>query len=322
MTMIFYGMAEQKYFLLDTNLIRRFARKGHERELEQFWSDLDAHGISKGGSGFWPIVSSFVLLEVTGIKLSGEPPAPSAEQISQFKTPADHAVWVYENALTFYQGRGELALNNIKAELEKTRSYLSTDGLGLLNAVIADNLDRPDFEEDVRTSLALDRMLQFPYPESVVKELHMGGFWPMVKKSLDDGGDLSFMRLGVRMWERLPSKKRRDLFKVDNQKDLAKIFSVKSIGDLVDTELVHFAIVGKVIGGKRVPIEAFTFDDPKVIRNRIGIYKGVLRLIKEKFEESKMDTSAFTSFCGGKVHFFSNNGKFLETIKVDEVVVE
>jgi len=196
------------------------------------------------------------------------------------------------------------------------------EGQNLLDELNLKSFSRGELEQEICEDLALDRMLQFHYPESIVKKLHMGGFWLMLRDALRVGSNASFFRLVLQMWERLPVRKRRQLFNIDNQKEFAKIFSMKSSRDLLDTELVHLASIGTMFKGKRVPVDAFTLDSPTVVMNRVIIYKGALQMIREKFEESGLDASIFSSTQPGRVHFFSPEGCLQTTINVNSVGIK
>ena len=307
----------EKYFLIDNNFLRRITRKDNDQIIYNWWVDLEANKISKGGSTIQMVVTPFVLLEAVGIKLSST--APKLDEASfDGKDIADVGSLVYEHGYKYFKELAELSATNIQAKLEEARTYCSNDGLTLFNAVIHRNIDDPDFTNDICQNLALDYLLQNQYPAAIAPQLHQV-FWLALNDTLQKGGNLSFYRVIKRMWEQLPQKGREALFGGEQFGQLSKSFRMDSKEDFVDTELIHFAVIGKSFSGKREAIEIFTMDAEQTVRDRISLYKAVLRVIRERFDENKLPTEAFQKFKPGKVHIYGQDGKRIAEIDASRV---
>ena len=183
----------------------------------------------------------------------------------------------------------------------------------------------------IKQYIALDQLFSHNYRKDMEETFYHSMIFEMISLithpvSQRTGIEsFSFARVISKLWEFEIKLKKDEVFVKQNNDFLDKISKnlyYKGNKDLMDTELIHLAVIGQSNNEKNDPVCCYTCDDYEKIKDRVSVYKGLVRYYfkycKRKFQKSNFDIDHYIT--AGKIAFCdSQSGNILDVLNVKEV---
>lgn len=274
-------------------------------------------------------VSFFSILELLGVgrgilERSEEVKGVALERIRLSKDNKNIKGLVRSAYYEHFSTDPELDLEYLKS-IARSMIVGSASQIGktTLDAII--NILEVETTHTFATALAIDRTFAFEFPRSI---------WQAVQASfLEDVIDFLSRDIHCSPTRGIHKLTQNFLFrKALNSPEGKQKFShlapivmhskYKSSKDLVDTDLVHFACVGRTFGGhKPSPMLCFTCDPYETIVERVNVYRGGLRRIMQIHNERITNGTAHGTLkvSPGTIAFLSKRGEILKIRHVKDM---
>ena len=238
---------------------------------------------------------------------------------------------IRSKVLTYFQskfrGMPQFSRDALDQEAALQISNYATDaGKNLLQKLRVSHLSTDRICEDLVEYLSIDRFYAFPFTTSQMEV--MGARYHLdIVQCLALNANVSQFRGIVRAFEHLHRSgdalrisaaalnlpidvTRRDL--VARQRSL----QIDAQGDVVDTELVHFANVCFSQGDRRRVCLCITKDPPAKIKNRVALMRIFLRNVKFALRGTPIKLPKIKS---GAVAFVNDSGQITEVARVRDM---
>ena len=209
---------------------------------------------------------------------------------------------------------------NHSIDIEKVKPFIQYDRMNL-NKI-----------HDIKQYIALDQVFSHNYREDIKQYIYpffireLIGFIISSTNSKERSMSFPFTRAMSKLWEYTINLTRNNNFTDRHKKIITKISSnikYKNNKDLMDTELVHLAVVGQPNNGnKKSLIYCYTCDDYEKTKDRISLYKGLVRFflegLKTEYQTKKIDMAQYVTM--GKIIFCDpKDGMFLKVLDIKKV---
>ncbi len=294
---------------------------------EEAWQEFCVHEIQRH-TPYANLFTPFCFLEMVGVPQLNSPRLPDVFSLIEAAKKADrgHVVTeafnrLYEIAILHYRNlpeldEGELIAKanirrNAKLSKEKWMRELADDTFQRFKA-------KPNFLDEIHQSLAINA-LQHYLDRANTKDSTITLQMSLLVRILEmnrEGYNLAFFRLLRAIWGSVEPK----LLKAGEKGR----FPLKSKGDMLDTEVIHFGLCGLVDGSSEdaLPVRVFTTDPRIRVSNRLKMAKWLLELFQTEILNSAQLPYPvnFPALSPGTVIVLNRDHPTIEaTIKVDKL---
>lgn len=316
------------FVFLDNGLLRKLIGPNNEHILEAWHNYRQKVGLKKSGTTTKYVITPFMLLEVIGVIPDPYKPSDATKnkinELSEDQSTDTEVIKkiVYDEALGYFSSLCQLTADKLKRKTREQKDYCSEKGRKVFDDMFQMAMSKPKFEEELHQKLAFDAIYKYEYPSAVQKKM-VGSFSVDVFRGVDGDWDISQARAAVKAWLAL----RETMLKIYSLETVDKIQSqimLKKKEDYLDTELVHFGVVGKNYNGDLFPVHCFTCDDDEKIKRRIGLFKDFLKPVQGMLSSlSQMDKAKLPfqaqEFQNGTIHVASSDGMKFSSFKVSSI---
>lgn len=218
----------------------------------------------------------------------------------------------------------------IKKKLWKSYDYVRKNHPDLKEMYKNNYIDQVGGKGDIdwiHQSLILDRVLCHDFP-SDIKEREMRSNLITAIKFIQDKRNYSFARAVLKLWNDYFHKKiLRDIKTKGSgsltEDDVVRIFkalNLKTHKDLLDTDVIHLACIGRFVENGHLKVSIVTCDGYEDTMIRIGFYKtGIFHLNAIIKDELKRDDLIVCNE-GWVLIADYNTGAFTHVIEVEKVI--
>lgn len=219
---------------------------------------------------------------------------------------------VVARAKQAYLALPELSQATIVQRIQERRSYIPTECQGLFDICVTDPGSRPETPVEIANVLAWDYALKVAYPSDKQEEvLH---FFFTVLVAAKAGPLISRFRIIKRIWDRFYQNRAMHLPGAEKAiEDANQAMRLKTARDFVDCDLLHLAC----FGWSGHDVVAFTCDPPDVICGRIGVYKGILEIVRKW--GSGLPAEELPVLKDGRMAFCSADGEIRSVVRIEDV---
>ena len=302
------------YFLLDNKVFRNLSgNTGDYKKIQSNWNASLAKKFYFTTDKWNYVHTPFLMLEGAGITMHDGPKInlPDKQTLKNMG-PAKLRYYVFEKAYESYKNEDYLKQDQVLKIAKETREKcLKKAGTTVVfDKFIIDGVQDPSFHNSICFALATDYAYRFhSYPSKRKEEIFVSGLLDFFF-SLKAGYNVSQFRLVSELGKWLLNKGPKT---EENKRILANI-SLKEWRDLLDTEIVHYAVMGYLENGKMYSVDVFTSDNEQVIRDRIFVYKKSIEHIKMIYKKERLKLPFAPSF--GRIHICDNDCNIVSTIEI------
>ncbi len=293
----------------DTNFFRKFI------EDESFF-DKANNQLAKKYLGIPPqemklFVSPFAFIEYMGIKV-GMPPSPSGllpiKPLKTFDDAIALAAKLYEYAYKYFDKLPSLSENQLKETLEHRNKHVHDKGMPYFTIATARYL-KTENRHILIHCLAIEYSQKFPMKKSSATIYHCS-LWIDAARWISQGMDVCMFRGVHWRWQNEKPTERLKSFGRDLTRTIEMAMGVRIKDDLVDTELVHYSVFGKLNGTNLMPIDCYTCDQPEKTKLRLHVFHEGLKKTIDEVNHAIGDSNVVqkypTDFHPGEITFFKH----------------
>ncbi len=313
----------EKFVLIDNGLLGHLCRKSNEHAVDRFFNSLHRLAVlGKCRTDY--ITTPFILLEAIGVKGPSIPTISIAKDILESKSVEDVKEDVFNHALSHFSNHPNLSPITLRKRAQEQLNHSSDMGKQLFHRSIGHKVQNQGFEDLIYKNLAFDYMYKFEYPLEAQRLIH-ASFAIDVHRALTNGWEISQFRAARNSWKHLHSRVVKEkIFSDENLVQIQDSIRLENRADLLDTELIHYAVIGKLVGDALRPVDCFTCDKEEQIKHRIGLYKSFLKPVWDvfdKFSEEEIARLPFKRFdpANGRVFVCDSEGNVISTIDVASI---
>lgn len=269
------------HFILDTNVRMKLVGKhGHK-----FQQNLDTssvvNGIYKEPRQIQFLPTPFSYLETCGFTES-ELTIPSYNGEVSFDDIEEAKARLFTYAYEVYSANPLFSAKELQERLYRQKLKIDRKFHAIFTASIEVDFTKWNFEGLVRNALSWDFMTSYSYPKNV-RDSFITSFIVDTIRGLDYESNYSNARALYWTWLDIRNEliARDELTRRQAKRISRRYFHFRRIGDLVDTEIVHFAVSGFNKDGKNHPVVCFTCDPIYKVKFRLSLYRDLIKMAHE-----------------------------------------
>lgn len=303
--------------MFDANFFGRFVESPDFFNKVRPEMDLRYRGIPPGEMAFF--VTPFAFLEYLGIVI--EPPSPEGvalqtEDLRDFESSIRFAERVYDYSYHYFDSQDLLTLARIESALSHRRQWVCQQAIGYWN-IATSRYSKQENRHILIHSLASEYMQKFRLKKAQATLLHLSLWIDAANRIADDGVDVCMFRTVQWRWEQESRRNQIGSFGEAIARRLWKSMGMKWKGDLLDCELVHYVVLGKIVDRRLVAVDGYTCDPPRKIKDRVAVFTEGMRCISRDLHAAAEARGAdwikrFPDPSRGSVTFYSLEGACLE----------
>lgn len=330
--------SNEEFLFLDTNVWGKVLSRDSRFGLKGLLTRLEEQGAVLPGRFVNLAVSPMGILEILGITLLPLRADWDAFVSSQLRvahrSPAQQlAAWnrIYdaaqEKALELLGDYRDLAVIKRRA-LEYRDLYLGPQAREDFNSQILEKLEASSYLHDlvfsIKTEILLgsaiakrDADIRQSFEVQCLSFVFIGGFGQPI------------FRTAKSIFETLLPAMRRtavssgDRAQIDDLKATIRAMEHKRVADLVDSEFIHVATVGKIQTSPSVHAKVITFDPPEKLKRKVSIYQSIVQhSIRVLRSNPEFDQTQLPILKSGEIVFLSDDFSVTDIWKVPEINTE
>ena len=280
------------------------------------------------------IITPRTLIELSGLKIKDclkerseyNPDFSDLLSKRSSKVQAFKAWDYYENNI-----KGEV-FTILKNNLNKQKQYVKTKhGYFIFNSYL-DYLNSMKGIEEIPYGIVCDRVSALPLERFADRDTYFH-IYDLAVHFLAINPHIPCLRLFIKSYKRLPptnNQKEKEEFR-NPVKTLIETSDLKQDGDLVDTEMIQFAILGY----DSIPVHFYTRDSADKIKNRLTLFHLLFKQVKshtQKLLKNEVNTPTLREdiylekirrvsslkFNFGKISIIDDFGNIKDIIDIDE----
>ncbi len=324
-----YGPNEE-YLMLDNNVWGLIFNRTSTTSIRDLLNRLVSSGVVRAYKETSLILSPFGTLELLGISLKTLDPSWDAFVTNEFRIasrqPAQESeVWdrVFDSAnKRAVELLGEFSdLSVIKARSQERRRFLPEFVHADFDEYVTTRLELPEFMPNLIYCIKMEIILGSDVFKSE-RELRRGFEIFCLLYIFQKGFGQPIFRTVKSIFETLLPGMRREIHATGDTEEIAALEDMvaamthKRVRDLVDSELLHLALAGKLHSSPIRYVKLVTLDPPKSTKMKLSYYRAIvnhtLTIIKNvpEFEDRVPDLRP------GRIIFLSKDMKVAESWKV------
>lgn len=307
-------------FYFDTNIIGLLSKTGGDKVLNKLNDEFARKEIARSGQVIQFIPSPALMLEVIGIESIPHPEPPIKIPPKLLKSQDIETIFGYLSTeyRKFLEGKQGLSEQQILTRAEDQKKLLTPIGIELFGEFAGKHF-KPGFINGVHDALVWDYVFKFDYPKAVKLALHVS-LSATIMDAIDQKINRSSVRVVKKMWDEMHGKNLGNM-SPDVRSRINASMKIKSHKDYVDVEMIHYAVVGRHTEHGHRPVHCFTTDNAGKVRDRIFIFKSVIKFLRdeaEEFENKGLKVRFGKSQCqSGFVHICNSSGEIVDTISAE-----
>ena len=271
------------HLIFDNNIFWRLCKS--DAALRNWNESLVKFDLIPASGMLGTVPTPFMLLESLGIK-PGTPNIPLPREYCQ--EPLDSEAikkYLFQKAQVHYRAMPTLQVNAIRNCVNYQRNRTTQNGRQLFDKIFAEVIARDGFEVQIHDCLALNFVYGYPVPQGA-KEAFRSSLEIDIFRSLGEQRNINQTRVIELAWEWwVPHLAKHNAIQPEIAERIARSIELKRAGDLGDTEIVHYATLGRWDSGSLHPVVAFTSDPPQKIKDRLFVFKAAVRLTYDRIKD-------------------------------------
>ena len=257
-------------------------------------------------NSYEPLFSPFSVMEIIGLTVKMDQIPVNQSLSNKIKNAIDdnqkldlvHEYWenIYKKFIGILDKDSRFTVKHIKKLQDKKISHIEDADIRekIKPFIQYDQIDQERLNI-MKGWIAVDQVFNYNYREDVKPYIYNTLILKMVDFIMNRGYDQNkaitnfpFTRVISKVWNEHKFKlDKNDIYIKKYLDKITKNIQYKGNKDLMDTELIHFSVVGKCNdnSNKKDPVYCYTCDSYEKIKDRVSVYKGLIKYFFNDFQK-------------------------------------